>query len=295
MAPVLVIHGGCGKFESASIGLEDYRDRLGEIVADGFGRLRDGGPADDVVMHVIRLLEDEDIFNAGTGSKLQRDGRARMSAAFMNGRQGQFSAVMNVERVQHPIDLARRLSGEQHTVLAGEPATRYAREQDFRSYDPVTPLRKEEHRGQVEGETGTCGAVVLDSAGLICVGTSTGGIGYEVPGRVGDSPTVAGTYAREECGVSCTGVGEHIVNEAVAAQIVTLVSGGMSLETAVRMLIQRGNERAYRYGLISLDSSGRIAVGQTQGVTTLFACANLDGATTFLDPSAAKYVIESGS
>jgi L-asparaginase len=295
MAPVLVIHGGCGKFESASIGLEEYRSRLGEIVADGFDRLRDGDSADDVVMHVIRLLEDEDIFNSGTGSKLQRDGRARMSAAFMNGREARFSAVINVERVQHPIDLARRLSGEQHTVLAGEPATKYAREQDFLPYNPVTPYREAEHRERIEGETGTCGAVVLDSDGLICVGTSTGGIGYEVPGRVGDSPTVAGTYAREKCGVSCTGVGEHIVNEAVAAQTVTLVSGGMSLEAAVHEVVQRGNQCGYRYGLISLDSSGKIAVGQTDGVTTLFACASNDGACTFLDRSASKYVVESGS
>lgn len=43
---------------------------------------------------------------------------------------------------------------------------------------------------------GTCGAVVLDSFGTICVATSTGGLTNKVPGRIGDTPTMgAGFWA----------------------------------------------------------------------------------------------------
>lgn len=47
---------------------------------------------------------------------------------------------------------------------------------------------------------GTCGAVVLDSFGTICVATSTGGLTNKVPGRIGDTPTLgAGFWAEHWC------------------------------------------------------------------------------------------------
>ena len=49
--------------------------------------------------------------------------------------------------------------------------------------------------------------VALDLNGYISAGTSTGGVGGEIPGRVSDSPTVAGNYANEFAGVSATGIG----------------------------------------------------------------------------------------
>ena len=46
--------------------------------------------------------------------------------------------------------------------------------------------------------------------------------------RVWDSPTVAGNFANECMGISYTGIGEYIINQAVAAKIVTRVKDGMS-------------------------------------------------------------------
>lgn len=280
--PFLVIHGGSGRAEGSGIAFEDYDAKLRSIVEAGYDYLCTHS-ASETVLRVMFLLEDEDIFNSGTGSKLQRDGKARMSAAYMDGTAGRFSAVMNVEEVRHPIDLAFRLNREKHTVLAGPPATAYARAQDFQPYDPVTPYRRREHLERQQGETGTCGAVVVDASGAVCVATSTGGIGYEVPGRVGDSPTVAGTYANRLCGVSCTGIGEHIINEAVAASVATRVSDGLSLQEAVDRSIQAGNRGRYRYGLIAAQVNGGVAVGQTEGVTLLYARCDTAGPYTFMD------------
>lgn len=279
--PFLVIHGGSGRAEGNGIPFESYDRVLREIVESGYEYVRTHTAA-ETILHVMFLMEDQDIFNSGTGSKLQRDGKVRMSAAFMDGSAMKFSAVMNVEDVQHPIDLAYHLNGERHTVLAGPPATAYARARDFQVYDPVTPYRLQEHAERSQGETGTCGAVVVDAAGRIAVGTSTGGIGYEVPGRVGDSPTVAGTYANRLCGVSCTGIGEHIVNEAVAAAIVTRVNDGILLQDAVGRSVQAGNARHCRYGLIAAHVNGEIEVGQTEGIALLYAKRDEGGCASFL-------------
>lgn len=280
--PLLVIHGGCGRFEAKDITFDQYDRKLREIVAEGYAYLSEHSAVESA-RHVMRLLENEEIFNSGTGSKLQRDGLARMSAAFVDGSEKRFSAVINVENIQHPIELAYRLQEEKHTVLAGPPATKYAREQDFAKHDPITAYRKKEHEEKLAGETGTCGAVVVDREGLICVGTSTGEIGYEVPGRVGDSPTVAGTFANRLCGVSCTGIGEHINHEAVAAAVVTRCSDGASLQNAVNRSVENGNRRGFRFGLIAATVNSEIVSGQTDSATVLFAQHDRRGLRTFAD------------
>ncbi|KAL2116046.1 hypothetical protein VTJ04DRAFT_10301 [Mycothermus thermophilus] len=45
---------------------------------------------------------------------------------------------------------------------------------------------------------GTVGAVALDSTGVICVATSTGGLTNKVTGRIGDTPTVGAGFWAEE-------------------------------------------------------------------------------------------------
>lgn len=45
---------------------------------------------------------------------------------------------------------------------------------------------------------GTVGAVVLDSSGVLCVATSTGGLTNKLPGRVGDTPTLGAGFWAEQ-------------------------------------------------------------------------------------------------
>lgn len=276
MTPKLIIHGGCGKFEGKHAKGIEYHSRLMPILEKSYARLL-RKDAKTAVVFAMRLLEDEEIFNAGYGSKLQQDGAVRMSAAFMDGREGRFSAVINVENIRHPIDIARILNRRKHTVIAGAPAEAFARKEAIPPFNPIAPHRLREHLQRKAGETGTCGVVAMDSSGRICAGTSTGGIGYEVPGRVGDTPTVAGNYAGHSCGVSCTGIGEHIVNLAVASRVVTLVDSGRQLQETARHVVELGNGRKARFGMIALDASGEIVVAQTHGVTVLAAWA--DGAS----------------
>ena len=100
-------------------------------------------------------------------------------------------------------------------------------------YNPeTTEARLEFDQGKQKKPYGTVGSVVIDAKGQLAAATSTGGKGWEIPGRVSDSATVAGNFANEYCAVSATGIGEDIVSVGMAASIATRIADGMDLDTA---------------------------------------------------------------
>jgi len=112
---------------------------------------------------------------------------------------------------------------------------------------------------------GTTGIVVLDRAGNIAAGTTTGGLTGKRFGRIGDSPIIgAGTYAsNQSCGVSATGTGEYFIRLTVARTICALVQyKGMRLQAAVDNVIH-GQLTAMKGdgGVIALTPDGQIAWG----------------------------------
>ena len=265
----LIIHGGAGSLEGKLEHAQVMHDSLCKIWEESFDILQKG-TAEETVCHAIRMLEDDPIFNAGTGSKLQADGQVRMSSALMDGTNNRFSGVINVQNIRNPIEAAALLSKEENTVLSGAQATEFCRKNGMDDYNPVTQERLEDYKKCCSGKHGTVGTVALDNEGHIFAGTSTGGIGYEIPGRVSDCPTVAGTYASTKAGVSCTGIGEQITQQAAAAKIVTRVEDGMPLHEAVTLTMSESNKFSYLYGLISLDSEGHVEVGKTEALDEVF-------------------------
>ena len=265
----LIIHGGAGSLEGKLEHAQVMHDSLCKIWEESFDILQKG-TAEETVCHAIRMLEDDPIFNAGTGSKLQADGQVRMSSALMDGTNNRFSGVINVQNIRNPIEAAALLSKEENTVLSGAQATEFCRKNGMDDYNPVTQERLENYKKRCSGKHGTVGTVALDNEGHIFAGTSTGGIGYEIPGRVSDCPTVAGTYASTKAGVSCTGIGEQITQQAAAAKIVTRVEDGMPLHEAVTLTMSESNKFSYLYGLISLDSEGHVEVGKTEALDEVF-------------------------
>ena len=265
----LIIHGGAGSLEGKLEHAQVMHDSLCKIWEESFDLLQKG-TAEETVCHAIRMLEDDPIFNAGTGSKLQADGQVRMSSALMDGTNNRFSGVINVQNIRNPIEAAALLSKEENTVLSGAQATEFCRKNGMDDYNPVTQERLEDYKKRCSGKHGTVGTVALDNEGHIFAGTSTGGIGYEIPGRVSDCPTVAGTYASTKAGVSCTGIGEQITQQAAAAKIVIRVEDGMPLHEAVTLTMSESNKFSYLYGLISLDSEGHVEVGKTEALDEVF-------------------------
>ena len=164
-----------------------------------------------------------------------------------------FSGVVNVNGLRNPILLARQLLEERDRVLAGEGALQRARELGLEECDLRTRRRLQEFREALEGHTGTVGAVAVDSAGQLAAATSTGGRGFERVGRVSDSATVAGNYADSVGAISCTGVGEHIVDAALAARIVTALSADDSLKNVSERCLGLMRSRGWKAGYIAVD------------------------------------------
>jgi L-asparaginase len=285
MTVKLIIHGGAGAREGDHAGAVAYDEAVREVVAASYNVLAQDG-ARAAVVDAIRRMEDNPLFNAGTGSRLQSDGAARMSAALMDSANLSLSAIINIENVRNPITVVDALSGARHPMLASDEAGDYARSIGVPEHDVVTQHRIDELNQGQRGKTGTVGAVALDATGLLCAGTSTGGVGNETPGRISDSATVAGTYVSASTGVSCTGIGEDIVNQAVAARLITRVDDGLTLDASAERTIAEGTAAGYQYGLIALGADGRHYAGETIGVTTVYAMMDEDGIETFLQTTA---------
>jgi len=260
--PKLIIHGGAGSLEGNVSKKEDLRKSLKNICQLTYKKLLQTD-AYSAVLFGICQLEDDPLFNAGTGSKLQNDGRIRMSAGIMDGEKNKFSGVINIQNIKNPILVADKLQFEKHTIIAGDKATQVARDFGFQQYNPLVQKRWDEHLRLQKGKTGTVGVVALDKNGNIVAGTSTGGIGGEIPGRVSDSPTVAGNFANKFAGISATGIGEQIVNSGTAVKIATRVEDGMDLKEAVNKTIDDAKAFNYEFGVISISHKGEICVDKT--------------------------------
>lgn len=283
--PKLIIHGGAGSSLRGKGGEDAVRQSLHAILNDVYGLLQSGADAKTAVVRGCQLLEDDPRFNAGTGSVLQSDGQIRMSASLMDGVCQRFSGVINVSRVKNPIDLATFLQGSSDRVLSDYGALELLRELQIPQYDPLTQLRLREWIQEREGNfsremagvvaeqelvaeagRGTIGVVALDRQGRLAAGTSTGGKGFERIGRVSDSAMPAGNYATLHAAVSCTGIGEDIIDECLAPRIVVRVTDGIALQTAFEKSFYEAQQRDRDFGAIGIAATGTIAWGKTSEV-----------------------------
>ena len=256
----VIIHGGF--FSESSQSQETKiakQDSLKKIVTNTYEFLKTHSALETVVF-AIEQLENDTLFNAGTGSQIQSDGKIRMSASIMDGSNLKFTGVINIENVKNPIRVAEKLFRYEDRVLGGEGATSFARINKFEFFDPEIPQRRKEYEVKFNTKgLGTVGCVALDANGNLAAGTSTGGKGFEMPGRISDSATTAGNYANAFCGVSCTGVGEDIVSTSLATAIVIRVTDGMSITDACNRSLLELNPFDGFAGVIAIDKSGNIS------------------------------------
>ena len=256
----LIIHGGFFSESLTNIEVKKAKqDALRSIVKQGYNYLQNH-TALQTVVYTVALLEDCDLFNAGTGSQIQSDGKIRLSASLMDGSTLKFSGVINVEEVKNPICIAEKLLNYEDRVLSGQGARDFARENGFEYHNPETPQRRAEYEEKLNKaiRLGTVGCVALDGEGNLATATSTGGKGFEIPGRVSDSATTAGNYANAHAGISCTGVGEDIVSAALASTIVTRVTDGMILQQATQKTFAEMKPFNGFAGIIGIAANGEI-------------------------------------
>ena len=255
----IIIHGGF--FSESSTNIETKiakQTALLRIVKDSYAFMKNH-TALETVVYAVSLLENDELFNAGIGSQIQSDGKIRMSASIMDGTTLKMSGVINIENVKNPIQVAEKLLPTEDRILGEAGAIQFARNNGFEDYSTETAERRGEYEQKAKSsKTSTVGCVAIDSDGKLAVATSTGGKGFEVPGRISDSATVAGNFANTFCGVSLTGVGEDIVSNATAAKIVTRVTDGMTLKQAFDKTFAELKSYDGFAGAIAIDKDGNM-------------------------------------
>ena len=279
MPIALIAHGGAGSWRPGSE--DDATVGMREAVQAGRAILEGGGTALDAVCATVVRLEDNPIFNAGTGAVLNFDGFCELDASVMVSRESRVGAVAALQRVKNPILVARKVMEEtDHVMLAGEGAQRFARVMGFGDHDPVTPARKADwadkrsRMGEVAGKHGlklrrflkdhpeyaggTVGAVAVDQEGILAAATSTGGVTLKLVGRVGDSPLAgAGNYASRYVAASATGTGEYVIRSLAARAISDAMERGAPVARAVAEVLDRmRRDFDADVGMIAVDASG---------------------------------------
>lgn len=283
MDPVLVVHGGAWAMpdDMVEAHIRGVRNALGA----GWRALDRGGAALDAVEAAVVIMEDDETFDAGRGSFLNRDGKVQMDALIMDGATLRAGGVGCVERVRNPVRAARKiLSESSHVYFVAEGAERFAAGHGVElcsNEELVIPREverlREYQRAAAEnlaGEDGndlfapaishdTVGAVALDRAGNIAAATSTGGTLNKAPGRLGDSSLIGcGCYADNlSAAVSTTGWGEPIMKLVLAKWTADRVSAGnlpeWAAQEAMNYLKQRLNGHG---GIIVLNASGQFGI-----------------------------------
>ena len=279
MVPAIIVHGGAGAVD------EPRRERClagcARAADAGWQVLANGGPALDAVQAAVMALEDDPEFNAGHGAVLNRDGDIEVDAALMDGNL-KAGAVGAVPWLRHPVLVARALLDEgEHIMLVGQGALAFAARHGVHPEARVSLVTvRARARFAAAQQLGsgatltadTIGACACDAAGHVAAGTSTGGLPWKHPGRVGDAPILgAGTYADDRRGAaSTTGHGESILRVLMAYiavdKLASLGSAADAAEAsdaafaaarhAVAELAERTNGHG---GIILVDGAGHVA------------------------------------
>jgi len=276
--PALVVHGGAWAISDDMV--EAHLNGVRNAAAAGWRALEHGGSALDAVEEAVVVLEDDETFDAGRGSFLNRDGKVQLDAFIMDGATLRGGGVGCVERLRNPVRAARKiLSDSPHVYFVAEGAERFAAEHGIalcRNEDLVIPREVERLRAyQAQAAAGgndlfaptishdTVGAVALDRDGNIAASTSTGGTLNKAPGRLGDSSLIGcGCYADNlSAAASTTGWGEPIMKLVLAKWAADRVESGSLPEwvasEAMNYLKQRLNGHG---GIILLDALGRFGI-----------------------------------
>lgn len=275
MALAVVVHGGAGDIAEPDV--EPHRHGVELAARAAWQVLERGGGALDAVQVAVVLMEDDPAFDAGTGSVLNQDGIVEMDASIMDGRTMNAGAVAGVQQVKNPIVLARRVLESPHTFLISRGAERFAQESGIALIDNRLLRTPEQVAKWLECQTnppapiearyaspqGTVGCVAVDRDGNVAAGTSTGGMKYKRPGRVGDSPLIGcGTFADNQSGAaSATGWGEAITRIVLCKSAVDLLVSARTPQEAARSAIEYLARRVGgTAGIILADPSGRIGI-----------------------------------
>ena len=300
-------------------------------VEKAFSMITSGEDVLDAVVAGVNIVELDPLDNSvGYGGLPNAEGVVQLDSCVMHGPKKRAGGVAGIEGVRTPASVAKEVANQtDHHLLVGKGAQDFAKAMGFtieadlntersrqlwlewkRRTDPahyLDPKTRADFQqrvrlemvaeGLIDGEHiyGTINCDAINSKGEICGVTTTSGLSWKIPGRVGDSPILgAGLYVDNDVGAAgSTGRGEANLYSCASYQIVQNMKAGMHPKDAMVDVCKRiiGNTIEKRLlnsrGLPNFDMSYYAMDKQSRyaGVSFYdngsFAICNSNGAQTF--------------
>jgi N4-(beta-N-acetylglucosaminyl)-L-asparaginase len=222
--------------------------------------LKGGGDPLDAVIAGVNIVEDDpEDMSVGYGGLPNAEGVVELDASVMYGPTHAAGAVASLQNIKNPSKVAKLVMEKTpHVLLVGEGALKFALAQGFKKENLLTEKAREswlrwkkEQGGKGDWPPaaasghpqelrtalttyGTINCIALDAAGRLAGVTSTSGLSWKLPGRVGDSPIIgAGLYVDNDIGAAgSTGLGEANLRTCASFRIVDFMDRGVSPEQA---------------------------------------------------------------
>ena len=266
--PVIISSANGNKFKNGG-------DKTGIDI--GFGMISRGEDVLDSVIACVNIPELDPLDDSvGYGGLPNADGVVQLDSCCMHGPKKQAGGVASIEGVRTPSLVAKAvLENTDHHLLVGKGAQSFARDIGFkveddlntphsrelwlewkRRVDPehyLNPKKREEASMRVTMQMvaeglidphhvyGTINCDGINSKGEICGVTTTSGLAWKIPGRVGDSPILgAGLYVDNEVGAAgSTGRGEANLYNLASFFIVENMRRGLHPKDACMEALKR--------------------------------------------------------
>jgi N4-(beta-N-acetylglucosaminyl)-L-asparaginase len=232
--------------------------------------IQGGGDCLDAVIAGVNLVEnDPEDISVGYGGLPNEHGVVELDSSVMYGPTHSAGAVASLRNIKNPSKVARIvMERTDHVLIVGEGALRFAKAHGFKEEELLTdksrkiwlkwkeklsdkddwipaPDEDEQDTGDLLPEPvleyGTINCNALDQAGNTAGVTTTSGLSFKIPGRVGDSPIIgAGLYVDTEVGAAgSTGRGEANLINCNCVMIVEYMRDGKSPEEAALKACRR--------------------------------------------------------
>lgn len=253
------------------------------------------GSALDAVETGAKHIENKIDCCVGLGGYPDRDGKVTLDACIMD-HLSNCGAVAGLERIKHPISVARKLmENTPHVLLVGQGAQQFAVENGFplesgelsesgkkayadwlkkSEYKPIINIENKKEHGPFAPaffEDGTpnhdtMGLLALDETGNLSGAVTTSGMAFKLHGRAGDSPIVgAGLFVDNEIGAATSsGLGEEVIRICGTHLVVEFMRQGYHPEKAckkaVERIVQRDKEKAktFQVGFLAINKKGQV-------------------------------------
>ena len=266
-----------------------------KVLKPGWDILRKNGTLLDAIEKSANVTElDPNDTSVGYGGLPNEDGVVQLDAQIMNGPDHNCGSVACLEGIKTPCSVARLvMERTDHIHLVGKGAQDFARMHGFKVENLLTESTrkiwvewkenlsdKDDYFPPTDGNynhdrtTGTINVLGVNKNGDVAGITTTSGLAWKIPGRVGDSPIIgAGLYVDNEVGaVGATGRGEEMIRSCGSFLGVEYMRNGMSPQEACEAVCKRiidingGPSKVdFNDKIVALSKDGEVGCAAIQG------------------------------